>query len=397
ALTLGLTLVAVALLEKAEFGHFIFFLGVSALFGAFLDLGVSFQMMMEYSTGTTGERAEIVSRSLSAQLWSYGGGIILALAVSIPLGRFFHVPDGIVALGGLSGALVGLFNFIASMLQVRQRWTARARIVIQQAVTRTVATLVGLAFGTASTAAAGAVIGVGVGLALAARDPELRGVRPTRRSILGLRDATQTWASSRWFTLLVVAASAAEYAPVAFVARVAGAAPLAAFGLAAQLAAGPGLALMSIMTFLMPSGSDPSVSLRHYATLTKRAVVPALALFGIAGIAAPFLIPTVFGNNFRGAVAPFELMLVATAAFVAANPLQILHFRLRDSRSWAVMDLVRVVTLVVGLLVFSGFFSAPIAAGSAVATSAVVSRLVGLASLMGKRDRLRAMGAGSQD
>lgn len=390
SLTFAVALIAVALLEKAEYGHFIFFLGVSALIGAFLDLGVSFQTMMEHSTGVVEDRDRLIAGSWSAQMWSYGGGILLSVALSIPLGRYFHVPAAMIGLGALHGALVGLFNFVISVLQVRQQWNDRARVIVQQSAARGVLTLAGLVFGSAVSGAVGAVVGALVGLALALVHRSLAPLHASLRTFTGLSDARRTWARSRWFALLVVAASSAEYAPIAFVSRVAGAEPLAAFGLAAQLAAGPALALNSIIVFLTPSGSDPNLPLRDYVTLMKRSVIPAIVLFALAAVVAPFLIPALFGREFTGAVAPFELLLIATAAFVLANPLQILQFRFGDARSWAVMDVVRVLTLGSGLLVFSLWLSPPLAAGAAVASSAVISRIVGFIALFRNRDRLRA-------
>ena len=392
ALTLVVTLVAVALLEKAEFGHFVFFLAVSTLVGSFLDLGVSLQMMMEYSRGPIPERESRVARCWSAQLWSYGCGAVLAIALSIPVGRYFAVPASMIVLGALSGALAGLFNFVISVLQVRQQWRARAQVIVRQAASRAPATLVGLAFGSATSGAIGAVIGTALGLTLALRHAELASVRSSFRHVTGVAGAWRTWLSSRWFALLIVAASTAEYAPIAFVGRVAGAEPLAVFGLAVQLAAGPALAMQSLIVFLLPSGTDPTVPIRDYATLMRRSMLPALALFALAAITAPFLIPAIFGREFAAAVAPFELLLVATAAFAAANPLQILHLRLGAARTWAVMDVVRVLTLAGGLIVFSRWFSVPIAAGCAVAFSAVVSRIVGFIALARNRDRLMMPG-----
>jgi O-antigen/teichoic acid export membrane protein len=194
------------------------------------------------------------------------------------------------------------------------------------------------------------------------------------------------WLRSRWFALLVIASALSEYVPLAFVARVSGAGALATFGLATQLAAGPALALMSVMIFLTPEGSDPSVSLSNYRELVKRSVLPALALFALAAIAAPVVIPFVFGREFATAVAPFELLLIATAVFVTANPLQILLLRMRDDRGLALFDIIRIATVVPALFLFTAWFSTPVAAGCAVAASAVISRTSGLVSLARKRD-----------
>lgn len=389
-LTLAVTLVAVALLEKSEFGHFIFFIGVSTFVGGFLDLGVTLQMLMEYSTGSRGDRDPVIARHWSAQLWSYGTGTLLAIAVTIPVGAYFHVPDLVVALGALNGAFVGLFNFVISVLQVRQEWTGRARVIILQAFVRAPVVVVGLAFGSAISGAIGAVIGAGLGLALALRHPVVVPLRGSLRYVTGIAAAWRTWIRSRWFMVLIAATASVQYVPVAWVGRIGGSEALASFGLASQLAAGPALAMLSIMIFLQPSGSDPSVSMADYAALAKRSVAPVLGLFVIAAVAAPFLIPPVFGSEFSGAVVPFELLLVATAVSTAASPLQILYLRLADPRGWAVMEIVGILGLIAGLIFFSRSLSVPVAAGAAAALAAVVSRTVGLARLMRMRHRLQA-------
>lgn len=386
--TLAVTLVAVALLDKAEFGHFIFFIAVSTFVGAFLDFGVTLQMTMEYSSGPPEIRDSVIAPYWSAQIWSYGGGILLALALTVPAGRYFHVPTGIVALGALNGAFLGLFNFLMSVLQVRQEWTARGRVIVQQALLRAPAILIGLAFGSATSGAVGAVTGAVIGLALAVRHTALSSVRQSLSDFRGIAAAKDAWATSRWFMIVFAAYSLAEYLPIAWVGRIAGPQALALFGLASQLAAGPALATLSIMVFLQPSGSDPSVSMDYYSALAKRSVIPVLAFFGIAAVAAPFLIPLIFGHEFTGAVVPFELLLIATGVLTAASPLQILNLRIGDPQGWAIMDIVRLTALIIGLITFSRVLSVPIAAGAAVVVAAVISRMVGLLRLSGMRHRL---------
>jgi O-antigen/teichoic acid export membrane protein len=322
-------------------------------------------------------------------MWSYGGGALLAIALTVPIGRYFGVPDGIVALAALNGAFLGLFNFVNAFFQVRQEWGPRARVILRQALLRGPATLAGLALGSATTGAIGAVVGAGLGLLLALRDPVLLPLRGRSWTRTGVGDAARTWSQSRWFTILTAAASGAQYLPIAWVSRVAGSDALASFGLASQLAAGPALVLLSVLIYQQPTGSDPAVSLNDYARLAKRSIAPVLVLFVIAAIGAPFLIPAIFGAEFESAVVPFELLLIGTGVLTLASPLDILNLRLRNPRAWAAMDIVRVVVLIVGLIALPSMFPVPVAAGAAVATSAVVSRVVGLAGLLKVRHRLQ--------
>jgi O-antigen/teichoic acid export membrane protein len=389
---LSVTLIAVALLSNVEYGRFIFLIGVATFIGTLCDLGVSSRMITSYDTERRGWVGSSLNAYWSAQLWSYGiGALVVSVAGVAPaVAKQFHMTGDVIVVGALNGVAVGLFNFLAAVLQATQDWSSRARVIIIQAVARVFGTLIGLLFGSALSAGIGAVVGATLGLVLSLNHTSSQSLRVGITRVHGISGAWRIWRASRWFAAACVVAAIAAYAPIAGVSRVGGAASLAVFGLAFQLSGGPALLLNAVMTFLLPSGSDRGLPLPEYWRLVKSTIVVPLVLLAIAAAAAPVLIPMIFGDYFAGAVLPFELLVAATAVYIAANPIQFLHYRLDGARALAFMDLTLLTVLMGVFVVCIRWLEPPTAAAAAVLTGAVVSRAVGFFMLVGRRESLVA-------
>jgi O-antigen/teichoic acid export membrane protein len=115
---------------------------------------------------------------------------------------------------------------------------------------------------------------------------------------------------------------------------------------------------------------------RHAADLVGRSALRALGLAaliaGAVAAIAPFLIPAVFGHQFRGAVAPLELLLPGVVLYAPVNVL-VVYLSVRRAEPWwslAVAIVSMLVTVGAALLLIPGHGARGAAAGSSIGYAA---------------------------
>ncbi|MEA2444212.1 MAG: hypothetical protein QOJ12_1504, partial [Thermoleophilales bacterium] len=111
---------------------------------------------------------------------------------------------------------------------------------------------------------------------------------------------------------------------------------------------------------------------RHAAGLIARSSIRALGLAlliaGAVGAIAPWLIPAVFGKQFKGAVAPLELLLPGVVAYAPVTVL-VVYLSVRRAEPWwslAVSVVSMVVTVGAAALLIPGHGARGAAAGSSI-------------------------------
>src|SRR6266849_5759508 len=89
--------------------------------------------------------------------------------------------------------------------------------------------------------------------------------------------------------------------------------------------------------WLVPAAIATGVTAPVVAALIARSAVRALGLAtviaGGVGAIAPFLIPAVFGHQFRGAVAPLELLLPGVVLYAPVTVL-VVYLSVRKAEPW---------------------------------------------------------------
>lgn len=311
ALSLVTATITARLLGPSGKGYYSSLVLLAGIFVVVFSAGLGEAVIIMVGRGRATIRTATSATMLATSWLSVVGAVSFVLAAHLLLGADTDNDRAAILLGGLLTAITVHFNTMAGFLLLQERVVAVAGLAVAAAALTTAALVVllpGAGLGTAGAMLAGVL---GSGVALVATVTFLRGsnltIRP-RWAPTYLRSALPYGASLQVSNLLVMmtarvdlilvyrfgdAFDAGSYSVALTVGTIAATVPTAL-----SYASFPRLAVLS---------DDHAEALT--GQLFRVGVVAATVLGLVLAVLAPFVIPLVFGAEYRGAIVPTLLLL----------------------------------------------------------------------------------------
>lgn len=334
-------------LRPSDAGRFAIVMSLVSLFSFLAEFGFRDAAVTYIAGAASPAEARAVARSFLMAKLVFGtlaSALLAGLAGWIVNGWYSGAVDpALVRLAALALLTGGLLNYLQTLLEARQTFTALSLISMAQAVLR--AGVIGLLFIT-DRLALWPLVGIEVGLPLALLALAQRSLpselRPRLLTSLGTQ-FLRLWRFSRWIAVAAVASTIFLSLDVLLLGHFRPAAEVGLYGAALALLAKFEVVLNAVITSSFPEAARyrAKADLRAYVFRTMRLTVPAsIGFLLILPLAAPLLM-ALYGQAYAGAALPFAILLVGLAVGLNAQPAAFVLYPLERVRWIAFGDVLQ--------------------------------------------------------
>jgi O-antigen/teichoic acid export membrane protein len=387
------------LLGPSDFGDFTIFFALMVIFstvGDFIDI----TYVRHVNAPAAGDRAEYLRAALMLRF----GLFVLVAALALPLGivlaeLVFGRPElrFATATAMLTGASLGLVHLLGAT------FLARGRLALYSGTTSffyVAIVLVLLPLYTTQTAVGASAIyvlflGTSAAVALLSAVVLLRASRPLR---LERRATAELVRFAKWLFAAGLVQALYQRLDIIILARFVAREDVGQYGAAIRYAMIGAMMLAALMGFLLPKVSRTRASPAHFLAYLREAfLLTTLLLGGLVALwmAAPALLPRLFGADFEPAVALTRILLLATMLAVLSLPFGQLLLAEDRPKGILHMGLLRLVAIALLALLLVPRVGAAGAAWAMVAAEAAALGYAGFVFIRRWPRRYRAMQAAS--
>jgi O-antigen/teichoic acid export membrane protein len=352
AIKLGLGFIASILtyrtLPPADAGRLTVVLGLVGVFSLVAEFGFRDAAVNYVAGAASPAEAQSVARSFLAAKMVFGtlAAVLLALLARWLLDTWYPgtVAPGLLRLAALSLFAGGLLNYVQTLLEARQTFSALSLISMAQAVLRAAA--IALFYFTGRLALAPLIaLEVVVPLALLAY-----GARFLPPGFLSLRRPLfehfgKLWRFSRWIAVAAAASTIFLSLDVLFLAHFRPAAEVGVYGVALAL-----LAKFEVVQNVVLTTAFPEACRYHTKPELRAYVWRTLRLTGLASLGfvcllpfAGWLIVLLYGGNYAAAALPFSLLLIGLVVGLNAQPAAFVLYPLHRPQWIAAGDVLQLI------------------------------------------------------